>query len=360
MGMIAMKIKSLLRTYKPMALCIGLFLMTAWLMPAFAQETQKEAKYEAGFYYTVKKGDRLWDISQRFNDTPWQWPDLWKENDQLPNPHWIYPGERIRLYRKSDKHRYQEEQKQVPAIQPSVEASTPEPMPAPEVHFYYPNADTFGFIRKPPVDPKGTIFKSLEDKVLVSHGDLVYIQSKGYSQSGDFAAGSRYTIYRTLKPVDTINAEQTIGTQHLLIGALEVTRSEPQYAIARIIDVYMNDAVRIGDLLMPYKRRSPEIKVIDSTPGIEAKIIATEGHDDLVGSNITAFIDKGERDNILPGQQYSIYYQETETDSNGASITLAPVDVGSLIVLHTEATTSTVFISSARGKITPGFKVRTP
>ncbi len=355
-----MKIKSLLRTCKPIAFCIGLFLLMAWITPAVAAENQKEVKYEAGFYYTVKKGDTLWDISQRFNDTPWQWPDLWKENEQLPNPHWIYPGERIRLYRKSDRHRYQEQEKQVPTVQPSVEAQIPEPVEEPEVHFYYPNADTVGFIRKPAVEPMGYIFKSLEDKELLSHGDQVYIKPKGSTRADKFAAGSRYTVYRTLKPVDKLNAELTIGTQHLLVGALEVTKSESEYAIARVIDVYIHDAIRVGNLLMPYRKRSPEIKVMDSTPGIEGTIIATEDHNGLVSSNVTAFIDKGEKDNILPGQQYSIYYQETETDASGASITLAPVDIGSLIVLHTESTTSTVFVNSVKGKVTPGFKIRTP
>ena len=355
-----MKIKSLLRTCKPLPLWISLLLLMAWLMPAFAQEMKKEVKYEAGFYYTVKKGDTLWDISQRFNDTPWQWPDLWKENQQLPNPHWIYPGERIRLYRKGDKHRYREQPKKVPVAQPTIEAKTIEPAPQPEVHFYYPNADTLGFIRKPPVEPMGRIVKSLEDKLLISHGDLVYILAEGDHQTSDFAAGSRYMIYRTLKPVDTRNAEETIGTQHLMIGALEITKSDEQTAFAKIIDVYTHDAVRFDDLLMPYKKRSPEIRVIDSTPGIKGSIIATEDHAVLVSSHVTAFIDRGEEDNILPGQQYSIYYQETTEDASGKPITLAPIDIGSLIVLHTEKTTSTVFINSVTRKIEPGFGIRTP
>jgi len=79
-----------------------LTLGVAWMLligyaSAAEQTPQKgDVEYEAGFYYTVKKGDTLWDLSQRFSDTPWQWPDLWHENQQLPNPHWIYPGERIR------------------------------------------------------------------------------------------------------------------------------------------------------------------------------------------------------------------------------------------------------------------------
>ncbi len=65
-----------------------------------AAETQKTVEYETGFYYTVQKGDTLWDLSRKFSDTPWQWPEMWQENDQIANPHRIYPGERIRLYRR--------------------------------------------------------------------------------------------------------------------------------------------------------------------------------------------------------------------------------------------------------------------
>jgi LysM repeat protein len=43
-----------------------------------AQKPGETVEQEAGFYYTVKKGDTLWDLSQRFSDTPWVWPDLWE------------------------------------------------------------------------------------------------------------------------------------------------------------------------------------------------------------------------------------------------------------------------------------------
>src|SRR4029079_6529011 len=44
-----------------------------------------------------RRGDTLWDICWYYFNDPWQWPKVWSYNAQITNPHWIYPGDLVRL-----------------------------------------------------------------------------------------------------------------------------------------------------------------------------------------------------------------------------------------------------------------------
>jgi len=48
-------------------------------------------------FHVVQPGDTLWDISQSFLTSPWLWPEIWHVNEQVDNPHLIFPGDVLSL-----------------------------------------------------------------------------------------------------------------------------------------------------------------------------------------------------------------------------------------------------------------------
>lgn len=344
----------------------GLLLSNSFVSAAEKQTGEGPAvvEHETGFYYTVQKGDTLWDLSQKFSDSPWQWPALWKENRQIANPHRIYPGDRLRLFRRKGAHKYGEIDKGAMtdkgemAKDPTAEIKVAKTSFVPEeIAYYYESIDHVGFIRKDPVKPQGTIYKVRIQKDMIYEGDLVYIRPE---RDADLSPGNLFTIYRTLKPITDIETNEYIGIQHYMLGVVEIIQQEPQYVIAKVLRSWR--PIRISDLIMPFNRRLPRIGLQESVLGIEGQIIVGEQHQEMIGGTVIAFIDKGQQDGIQPGQFYSIYYQDehlVRTDSGVEELT-TPVDFGELLVIHTEENTATVIITDTEREFTRGTKIRTP
>ena len=76
-------------------------LIPAMSFVAFAAD-QVQIRSDAPDQYEVVEGDTLWDISGRFLEDAWLWPEVWELNPQIENPNLIYPGDVIALEYSTD------------------------------------------------------------------------------------------------------------------------------------------------------------------------------------------------------------------------------------------------------------------
>ncbi|MFP4130617.1 MAG: LysM peptidoglycan-binding domain-containing protein, partial [Thiohalospira sp.] len=65
--------------------------------PEPARATSPQPADDAPRRYTVRRGDTLWDIAERFFEDPWRWPGIWGRNDHVTNPHLLFPGDTLVL-----------------------------------------------------------------------------------------------------------------------------------------------------------------------------------------------------------------------------------------------------------------------
>jgi hypothetical protein len=299
----------------------------------FAQKEIPVIETETGFYYVVQKGDTLWDLSRQFSDSPWLWPDLWSLNEQIKNPHLIYPGQKIRVYLRKDIAKGFES---MDATDDFFEKSS---------DFYtYSPIESIGFIRKKPLIPYGSIMKVGDNKEMISPGDVIFIK---HSSNDEFSLGRKFFTYKTITPVFHPGTGEKVGTQHMFTGVVEITRSEIKFSVATVVKAYRT--IRIGNFLTPYETRSPKIPIVESQNGLYGKIIASEKQTKLFGADTIVFIDKGKLDGARPGQFYKIYHQENVLydENTRERVLLSPIVLGSLLVLRTEDTTSTVLINQS-------------
>lgn len=356
-----MHYKKFTRVFIFSCICIA----TALALPftLCAQEKEINVAHESGIYYTIQKGDTLWDLSERFFDSPALWPGLWKENNQIPNPHRIYPGEQIRLYHQEGVQPI----KIITKAEKPPEEKKPEPKPEPEKeapYYYYSPIERIGFIRKEPIVPRGTIFRAFDNKILISQGDLLYVRQN--KDAEELTVGSKYTVYRIYRTKARDKFKEYIaayGDQYYLSGVIKITKREPDYFIARVVRAYRS--IAINDLLMPYTMRSPKTVLTPSKEGMLGQVLTSEERTRIFGDSTIAFINKGLDQGIKVGQFYSVFYQERHGIDFSGSFEqkrklLTPIDFGTVLVLHTEKNTSTVLVTNSIKDLYPTVTFRTP
>ncbi len=319
------------------------FVIVAFAVFAIAatasNEEPSKIELESGIYYTVKKGDTLWDISNRYFNTHWRWPQIWSENQQIMNPHRIFPGERLRLYHQT--------WDASPAPESSDQPESLDQLPVIESRYYvYSSIHSIGFVKEQPIAASGQIALIKADKnvqkEMSGQDESVYVTPAGNTP---LQVGDVYAVYRPPVPVKDPESKETLGVQYYRTGLIRIVESRNDFAVAKVEKSFRS--IMVDDILLPYEPLSSKIKLIPGKAGIFGKIFMAEDRSEMFGDDAVAYINKGSQDGIQTGQAYAIY----EEYRIGAELDF--VDSGSILVLHTEATTATVLILRSGSSIQP-------
>ena len=93
------KVTEVARDYRRIVWVVAaMFSFIAPARSASAQTPPVRSDSTAEVTHVVKTGDTLWDLARAYLKDPYRWPDIFRRNaDIVKNPHWIYPGEVIRI-----------------------------------------------------------------------------------------------------------------------------------------------------------------------------------------------------------------------------------------------------------------------
>jgi hypothetical protein len=329
---------------KPKALYIGISLLFALLLglsPSISAEKKNT--------HTVKKGDTLWSICEKYYGDPYLWPELWEMNQFITNPHWISPGDIIKLIEYKEIKSPPEKK----AVKPKKQTVTKRKLMGIDVSSLT-NVDALGLLLHEMIVPWGKIFDFKAEKILLSEGDTVYV--KMYKEN--IKPGDKFTIYTISDPINHPLTRQQFGYVYSFKGVLKIEKAQKGYHVAKISESFKT--IYKDDLLIPYHPGSSCILPIPFRYDITAHIVAAKDKLELLGQYSVVYIDAGSKKNIQIGNIFEAI-QERESTSEPLTketVELPPAILGKILILKATENTSTGVVYWAAKNFTNGVKVR--
>jgi len=312
-----------------------------------------DARAQAPDTHTVKAGDTLWDIARRYLNDPFLWPDIYRLNTMVvEDPHWIYPGELLRLAPSETVTTVP--QTDTPPMAEGAPADSAPAQPglaelppddaapaAADSEANVANADTARLF--PPSRGRSlqeTIAATDERPVrplkpydfhaagFLTEGErLVFGRVIGSVTPAQIPASGRgsITMYSRVALEAPEGASYQVGDSLLiadvskrmedwgrvvkptgLARVVEISQGRP---IAEMVAVY-GEVLR-GQALLPAEKFADPgtVRPVAVADGVEAEVVGWPGRRELKGAGIVLFIDKGRNAGVAPGDLFELRRQ---------------------------------------------------
>jgi hypothetical protein len=327
--------------------------------------------------HSVVRGDTLWDLSQRYLGSPWYWPKVWSYNPEIANPHWIYPGNRVRFFSAGEEVPSEVEVASEPTArsgEDNGQVRSPDSIDndhEPDVRVsgkigYRPKRGIRvthqGFLTANQLDQSGVIDSSFAETLMFSYPDHVYVK---FPRTTAVKVGERYLIFRTAAEIIHPITRRKVGYLTHILGTVRVTKLSNELATAQVNpDTW--DAVHRGDRIGPageqlndvIERRPNDRELNGYVIGVLIPYLTALGEHNVI------IIDKGRSDGVQTGQTFTVVRQQDpispEAFLNPArerDPRLPPEDVGTCMAIEVKDVATMCLLTRSLREIVHGDRV---
>jgi nucleoid-associated protein YgaU len=311
--------------------------------------------------YTVVAGDTLWDISGKFLNQPWKWPQLWRANPQVHDPDLIYPGDTLTLTYVDGQPRITVNRgesrgtiKLSPRVRSTPIAEAIPTIPLGAINAFLLNNRIIDNAHQFEVAPY--VVAGNGERVLSGAGDRIYARGRfepthvGY---GIYRKGKTY-----IDPVSGV----VLGINADDIGSGEIVATEGDVATLQM--QRSTQEVRLGDRLFVSEERGINSTFVPSEPhqAVDGTIIDVPRGVTQIGEFDVVTLDRGRLDGLAEGNVLAIYKTgETVRDRVSGDLVKIPDErSGLLMVFRTYERLSYAMVLHASRSLAVQDKVRNP
>lgn len=325
-------------------------------------ESDRASPPQVGENHVVQAGDTLWDLCNKYLNSPWYWPKIWSYNPQITNPHWIYPGNELRFYP-------EDENTPTPvAVSRSLEDFGEEELAIPgeldeedlvktvgsiEVGRTAPNSvwtTRVGYISAQSMAVAGQVVNAKSEAILLSDYDRIYVKMKSAAKKGD-----QFAVFRPVRKIEHPITGEPYGFAVKIVGGVQIVDTTPKVATGQISQAFQ--PIQRGDLVGPWPESfGARVAPVPNETETRGYIIDSVG-DVLgpLGEHDLVFIDRGRQHGVQQGNTFAVLDRGDKfTQDTGG---LPNEDVGQLMVLDVQETASTAIVTFGLREMNVGDKI---